>query len=125
MRTPIIPQTNFKASDCGNSFQVEYSDGNYKYMYVGGRYYTQKITPTVKPVVEITRQNYLIACQYLKDNISLCGSNFTIMNPDDINGIQYWFDGIYFYRQAFGSVIKSVPVKITKQEFINNCSNRF
>jgi hypothetical protein len=121
----LPPRPIFKASDCGNAFQVDYYYGTYKYWFDGRKYYTQAITPIVKGVVEITRDSYLQACQFLKDNISLCGSTFFIWGEDGVSRTNYWFDGMYFYRQAVGSFIRSIAVKITKQEFINACANRF
>jgi len=125
MKLSSIREVKFKASDCGNSFQVDYSHGTYQYFYNAGKYFAQRITPIVKGAVEISRDSYLQACQYLKDNISLCGSSFVIWNADGVHGTKYWFDGVYFYKQAFGSLVRSVPVKILKSEFINICSNRF
>lgn len=125
MKISLIREVKFKASDCGNSFQIDYYDGKYQYFYNAGKYYAQRITPMIKGVVEISRDSYLQACQYLKQNISLCGSSFVVWNADGINGTNYWFDGIYFYKQTFGSLVISVPVKILKTEFINICANRF
>ncbi len=123
MKNTSVPITVFKASDCGNSFVVQYSDGDYKYWYIGGKYYSQRITPIVKKAVEITRESYLQGCQYLKENISLCGSSFT--TPFGDFTALYWFDGTYFYKQILGDIIKNLPVKISKQDFINACNSNF
>lgn len=125
-RNLILPQTELiKASDCGNNFQIDYFDGTYKYWFNGTKYYTQKITPIVKEIVEISRDSYIQACQFLKDNISLCGSLFFILGTDGVSRTYYWFDGMYFYKQSISPIIKSVAVRITKADFINACSNKF
>lgn len=127
MKTPItkILDIKTKFSKCGNDFVVDYYNGSFRYLIINGTYSVQQVSPFTGTIMRTTKESFEQACQYLIDNVSLCGSSFTNWNSDGINGVKYWFDGIYFYRQAFGSFVRSIAVKITKQEFLTACANRF
>ena len=114
---------NSKASRCGNSFIKNNSYGTFKYSYQNGTYSVQQVLPFLGTQMRITKDGFLQACQELIDNISLCGSSFTISSGNSVTN--YWFDGMYFYKQAVGDFVRSVAVKITREEYRDACSNRF
>jgi hypothetical protein len=54
--------------------------------------------------------------------ISECGNSFSIPNNDKEGSyVNYWFDGTNFYIQTTSPLIKTVPVKISKDEFVEGC----
>lgn len=51
-----------------------------------------------------------------------CGDSFSIANTDKEGSYtNYWFDGKEYYTQTTSPLIKSVPVKITKQIYAEAC----
>ena len=51
-----------------------------------------------------------------------CGDSFSIANTDkESSYTNFWFDGKEYYTQTTSPLIKSVPVKITKQIYAEAC----
>jgi hypothetical protein len=51
-----------------------------------------------------------------------CGDNFSIPNYDkESSYTNFWFDGKEYYTQTTSPLIKSLPVKISKQIFADAC----
>jgi hypothetical protein len=51
-----------------------------------------------------------------------CGDSFSIANTDKEGSYtNFWFDGKEYYTQTTSPLIKSVPVKITKQIYAEAC----
>jgi hypothetical protein len=51
-----------------------------------------------------------------------CGDSFSIANPDKEGSYtNFWFDGKEYYTQTTSPLIKTVPVKITKQIYAEAC----
>ena len=51
-----------------------------------------------------------------------CGDSFSIANPDKEGSYtNFWFDGKDYYTQTTSPLIKSLPVKISKNIFVEAC----
>jgi hypothetical protein len=54
--------------------------------------------------------------------VSKCGNSFSLPNNDKEGSYtNYWVDGKDFYNQTTSPLIKTVPVKISYEAFIEGC----
>ena len=54
--------------------------------------------------------------------ISQCGNSFSIPNNDkEASYTNYWYSNDVFYMQSTSPLTESVPVKITKEQFVEGC----
>ena len=54
--------------------------------------------------------------------IQECGESFSIANNDQENSYtNYWISGTDYYMQSTSPLIRSIPVKITKEQYLEGC----
>lgn len=80
-------------------------------------------TPTPTPTISTTPTNPIKSSSII-NNISACGNSFSVrLNDRDNSVISYWYDGNYYYQQTQSTLMKSVPVRITFQQYNDACQS--
>lgn len=66
--------------------------------------------------------NLPVTVEQIDDVISKCGKSFSLPNNDKEGSYtNYWVDGKDFYNQTTSPLIKTIPVKISYDAFIEGC----
>jgi hypothetical protein len=83
--------------------------------------------PQVPIIPKPQPMEYSTSSPMPKDEVKIelrseCGNSFSVPNFDkESSYVNFWFDGNAYFLQNTSSLVKSVPVKITEQEFLDAC----
>jgi hypothetical protein len=85
---------------------------------------TTTSAPTLSPTLTEEVKPITTKTQSVINNISPCGNSFSVrLNDRDNSIINYWYDGNYYYQQTQSTLMRSVPVRITFQQYNDACQS--
>jgi hypothetical protein len=85
---------------------------------------TTTSAPTLSPTLTEDVKPITTKTQSVINNISPCGNSFSVrLNDKDNSIINYWYDGNYYYQQTQSTLMRSVPVRITFQQYNDACQS--
>jgi hypothetical protein len=79
-----------------------------------------KISTIVEPTLGQTKM--IVPRPVIEALISQCGNSISIPNGDSEGSYtNYWLDGTTYYMQTTSPVMKTIPIKISEELFIDGC----
>jgi hypothetical protein len=75
-----------------------------------------------KEIAMLDKTKNIIPMPVLESLISECGNSFSLPNEDKENSYtNYWIEGTTYYMQTTSPIIKTIPIKISGDLFIDGC----